>query len=355
MILTIAERPHAPLSPSSFDRISRCTKSFQLARTGCTVGQDALVGTAAHAVLEAALRGQATPARVEVVVVDGTETAVTDEMRGAVQVTLDYVAEHLHGREILVEHQVTLPWGRVFGYLDIATATPPWGVIDFRHGFNAVAASAPQLGLYLLALILERDRSVEGEGSATSVIIQPRAQAEPVRSHVWSYAELRALRDRLIATLDRIRRVDFTYADGLWCRWCSAAGVCPRLAAVARDAVAADLAVPELVAAGELGAEQLDAALAMAPALEHRIRQTHAAAKQYLMSGGKLPNFKLIAKRTGSLAVVGRDDPRPEVDVEQTLAAALRSSTAASFRAGAVKAGSPGGDPFPQMEQVNHG
>jgi Protein of unknown function (DUF2800) len=340
-VITIAvtERPHSAISPSSFDRIAACTKSYWHAQRGCNrvAGDAAIVGTAAHAVLEAVLRGQAALEEIGAVKVDGIEVPVDDEMRTAVRFALNWINQHRTGRELLVEHQIRLPWGQIRGYIDLATADAPYTVVDYKHGFNEVPANSAQLGLYALALVLERERSVEGEGTVTTVVIQPRAKAAPARTHDWSYADLRALRDRLFATLDRIRREDFTYADGPHCRWCPAAAVCPHLAAVARDAVATQFAVPELVAGGEFGARQLNDALKMTAALEHWARSSHALAREYLMQGGKLPDFKLVKKRSGNLTVVSRDDPRSEIDVPQTLKAALRSSVASGDLAVAMK------------------
>jgi hypothetical protein len=245
-----------------------------------------------------------------------------------VQVALAWVRENLADRDLLVEHQVTLPWGRISGWLDLATPGPPWTIADLKTGWAVVREDSAQLGLYALGLLLERRGSIEGQGEVTTVVIQPRAAAAPVREHRWSFADLRDLRDRLIDTLDAIRRNDLTYSDGPWCRWCPAAGACPHLAAVARDFAGAQLTAPELVAAGEFGAAQLDAALEIAPALEHRIRAVHDVAQAYLLAGGKLEHWKLVAKRGGGLTAVPRDDPRPEVHISETLRAALRASLA---------------------------
>ena len=335
-VLKAVERPHTAISPSSFERVASCTMSHRLAvgKLGRPVASDdAALGTAAHTLLEWCLTTGGDPEAVERIAVEGRSYRVDVRMRATVAVALDWVRERLAGRDVLVEYPISLPWGRVGGWLDVATADEPFIVADLKSGWGLVSADSAQLGLYLLGLILERRRSIEGPGAATAVIIQPRAAAAPVREHTWSFEALRALRDRLIETLDRIRKGDLSYAEGRWCRWCPAAGVCPRLAAVARDAVAVDLGVaPELVAAGEFGAAQLEAGLELAPALEHRIRSIHETAKDYLLAGGKLAGWKLAAKRDGGLTAVPRADPRPEVQVAATLRAALRASLAHETR-----------------------
>jgi Protein of unknown function (DUF2800) len=119
---------------------------------------------------------------------------------------------------------------------------------------------------------------------------------DPVREHTWHNSELRALRDRLLATLERLRQKDYTYEVGGHCRWCPAAPFCPALRAVAVDAAAAAIAPPQLVASRDFGQEHLDRMLELAPALEHLVRQARLAAKRYLLSGGRLEHQKLVQK-----------------------------------------------------------
>jgi hypothetical protein len=343
LTLRADERPHStPFSPSGFTRAEACTKSVELTQTVAragrpprTVSREAIFGTVSHEVLAWCLRTGYPSARVGAVVVGDETVPVTDSMRDMVQVALDEVARRLPGRKLLIEARVRLPWG-IWGFVDVATAAPPLVCLDLKTGFHAVAPSSDQIGLYLLALQLELEHTVEGEGTAVGVIVQPKSDP-PVTEHLWSFEQLRALRDRLLALLERLRRQDYTYRAGEWCRWCAVAGECPMLAAVARDAAAADLAAPTLVADGSFGAAALDEALEMAPALEHRTRQVRLLARQYLMGGGKLRTHKLVKTTRGNLDVVSREDPREEVDVVGTLEGFLRSNTAASFKAAAVK------------------
>jgi hypothetical protein len=146
-----------------------------------------------------------------------------------------------------------------------------------------------------LALALEVRHSIEGAGSVQAIVLQLRSP-DPVREHTWHNSELRALRDRLLATLERLRQKDYTYEVGGHCRWCPAAPFCPALRAVAVDAAAAAIAPPQLVASRDFGQEHLDRMLELAPALEHLVRQARLAAKRYLLSGGRLEHQKLVQK-----------------------------------------------------------
>jgi hypothetical protein len=330
--LTVEPRPHAARSPSMLERVMRCTMSDRLSRVGSggarpVARESAIEGTTAHALLESALLGRTTPDEVGAVWVEGERITVDKRMREAVRVALDWIWRELAGRELLIEPRLSLPYGNIYGYGDVCTAGPPWVICDFKYGFNVVPADTVQIGLYLIGLI----GAIEGEGEATAVIIQPRAQAEPVRSHVWTYPALRDLRDQLIEVLDRLRRNDLRYAAGDHCRFCPALASCPHIAAIARDAAAIELAAPDLIREGEFGAQRLDAALSLVPLVDAWARSVSEVGKQYMTDGGKLKNWKLVKKRTGTLTVTGRDDPRPEVNVSETLRAALRSSVARGY------------------------
>jgi hypothetical protein len=217
MIVQAQTRAHSkPFSPSSFARAEACLRSVALTLEG-NVGSHTnsfatLFGTVAHEVLAACISTGCTRAEVEAVVLEGEQTPVTDPMRAMVQMVLDYIAERLPGRALLSEIRVDSPWARLFGYVDICTRDAPLAVLDLKTGIEP--PSWEQLGLYTLWLTLERERSIEGTGKALTTVIQPKAP-QVIQERVWSRADLRALRTRLLALLDRIRRRDWgAYLDG---------------------------------------------------------------------------------------------------------------------------------------------
>ena len=233
---------------------------------------------------------------------------VTPEMLEAVGFCLDWVrsSDLLEGRVFHVEQQLHLGFVEstlgqpMWGFADVLAPRMPVVVVDAKFGHNPVPASSVQLGLYVLAAVLEETRgSLEQEGLAgTSVILQPAATPQ-ASTHEWTFAALQELRDEVIDVCRHVRRKDWTYAHGDWCRWCPALAVCPHIAAVARDAALAKVVpTPELIATGEISPTKLDEWLANADVLEMWIKQLNAVAEDYLRRGGRLDTRKLVRKRT---------------------------------------------------------
>ncbi len=402
----VVERPHAKISPSSFERAEACTQSVRLSASAPPrlAGPDAQAGTAQHALLETCLSEDLDTFELGdniVIQVDGHEVEIDDEMLDSVQLALDWIRANMPP-PLLIEKKVKLGFAEsylgspMFGWIDVATKNgPPWIVADAKFGFNVVNADAIQMALYLLGLALENNPDLVGTGHAgTAVVIQPNARADPVRTHEYSWEALRIIKRRVIMALTRIQRQDWTYRFGDHCRYCPAAGICPHLHAIARDpALTAISPSAELVASGEMTVQMLEQALDMAPILEQHIKKLNVVAEDYLIHGGKLRNRKLVRKRTnrrwiepddvkvaaalqaigieepwtrkvlspnaaekalpkgrraeikdlaeqplGELTIALKDDPKPEIEVGETLRNALKQSVAGGFLVGLPKA-----------------
>lgn len=395
--LVVFDREHARISPSGFERAEQCTASVRLSAYASpeAPGEAAVIGTAAHAVLEKALTEDLDTIELgdlRHVVVDGQEVPVDDGMLDGVQLCLDVVRDMLADREWVVEELLHLSFAEqylgqpMYGYADVSTVDLPAVVVDYKHGYNPVDPSSLQLGLYVLAKVLSCTRGkLDGDGLAgMSVIVQPNVRDGKVKSHDWTYADLRDLRNRVIDTLRRIKRADWTYSYGPWCRWCPAAGICPHLAAVARDFALTQVApTPEVVASGEITTGKLDEMYETVKVLDQFSRRFMETYQDYLIHGGSSRVAKLVRKRTarrwideqavpatlenlgidpyqrklvtpaeaerrlpkgkrdaiasltekpvGELTIADADDPRGRVDVALTLKAALQSSVAAGY------------------------
>jgi hypothetical protein len=336
----VVERPHArPFSPSGADIALHCTKSVEFTLSGTarpTPHRSAAPGSAAHEAFAVCWHRGIEPSAVPAVWIGQERIELAEQEEAAVAFALAWCRDRFAGRRVAIERLLRLPWGGLFGYADLVALDEPLAVLDLKFGWWPIPASSVQLGTYALMLALEARRSIEGEGSVQAIVMQPRSP-DPVRIHDWSHAELRELRDRLIDLYDRIRRRDYSYGAGGWCRWCAAAPVCPALAATARDAALAAVAPPPLVAAGAIDQAKLEAALELAPALEHLARQTRTLAKRYLLAGGRLEQLKLVSKRGGGVTVADRADPRPAVDVAAVLESAGQAMTAARIKSATAK------------------
>ena len=395
--LVSLDRTHSAISPSSYERVDNCSMSLKLSQHAprAAPGIDALIGTAAHSILERCLKQGLDTFELgglDAVQVDGHAIEVDVGMLDGVQLCLDTARRVLHGRRIEVEKTLHLGFAEaylgqpIWGHADVSTPDLPIVIIDFKYGYNPVAADAVQLALYLLMQLLEFDQALEGDGPVgTTIVVQPNAPGEPVRSHDWTWADMRLLRNRVIDLLRRIKRGDFTYQDGPWCRFCPAVGFCPYLASVARDAaMTAIVPTPELVATGEVSADKLADWLDLVERLDHWSKAVQMTALDYVVHGGVLKNRKAVHKKTnrrwrndqeatawlqdegvdpwnvpklitpaqaekklprlkrpevqkhatkpaGELTLAPMDDPREAVDVTLTLKAALEASVAAGY------------------------
>ena len=399
--LIVLDREHAAISPSSYARVRACTASVPLSAAAPPEAASpyADAGSAAHKLLEVCLsEGLDTfeLGGVGNVRVGGKDIPVDHDMLDDVSFCLDWIRSSDLLKNRTLECEVVLPLhfaeqylGRpVYGHADVLARPIPVVVVDAKFGYNPVPASGPQNGLYILgAVLVETKGDLDREGLAgTSVILQPRASREP-DTHEWTFAALRELRDEVIDVCRRVRKKQWTYAHGDWCRFCPALAVCPHLAAVARDsALAKVVPTPEMITSGELSAEVLADWLDLADVLEPRFKQLNAVAEDYLLHGGKMRNRKIVTKRTnrrwiseveaaerldeeginpytdpvlispaeaerrlppskqgivkelaekpvGELTVTRMDDARPAVVVAEALKSALESSVAAGYLA----------------------
>jgi hypothetical protein len=211
--LRVVDRPHAfPFSPSGADMALACTKHVQFVAEGArqlTPHRAAAPGTAQHEAFGVCWHRGIEPTEIPAVWVDGTRVVLTPEDHEAIAFALAWCRPRFAGRKVAIEHLLRLPWGKLFGYADLVTLDEPLTVLDLKFGWWPIQANSVQIALYSMMHVLEVRRSIEGNGSVEAIVIQP-SSPDPVRKHRWTNEELRALRDRLLATLERLRRRDYT-------------------------------------------------------------------------------------------------------------------------------------------------
>lgn len=313
--MTVIDRPHSRVSPSSFARFEACTASYWLGAQAPPRESSsyALRGTALHHVFEYCVRDGLDTYELgdlRSVEVDGAPVAVDDDDLDQLQDALNWVrrAEVLRDRRVEVEQTLTLDFAAqhlgepMYGYADLlARERFPVVVVDLKTGSQPVAADSAQLAIYLLAAVLSvTGGSLEGRDgvAGVTVVLQPRTGGDVADEHEWTWTDLQDVRDRVIDTLRKLKRGVYEYKVTEACRWCPAIGVCPHLAAASRDyALTMSSPSPELVASGELTAERLDELLGMIPVIDAKVKALQRVAEDYLVNGGHLANHKLVRKR----------------------------------------------------------
>lgn len=305
----IPEVGHSVMGPSSFDRVSACPSSaiLSMGLEPVPASTYAAEGTVAHSVFAACLRDGYTPEDFlgTSYEVGAHEIAVDQEMVHGVRYALDTVAEYaLPGEPIEVEVRLQLGEGSlVWGYSDYLLAKRrPVFVADLKYGIGIeVPPDTRQVGLYgLMAAIREYGEiwvlggGPDSEVIVESLIIQPRALGLRLKPHDWTRGDLRELYQVAQNLSNDVQMRRHRYQAGSHCRFCAATPVCPKLAAIAQDAVMAEIANdPEYM----IRAEELDARLSMLPALKLYIARIEQLGQEYLESGGSLTSVKVVEMR----------------------------------------------------------
>jgi len=228
---------HCNYAPSSAHRWLACPGCVKLAAS-LPAGESseyAREGTAAHALGEDILDNTG--------FIKDTYSGVkvTDEMRKAVNVYVDYVRgvvnENVDGRhlDLEVRGEIYFDEVRVYGTAD-ACVVEDWGtleVIDYKHGQGKVVEveDNPQLMLYaLMAYQRYTDREIS---DVKITVVQPRAphKAGPVRSCTYTLEDLTDWYDTFKNAVRMCETQSDLYIPGRHCHWCRGADqhACPAL------------------------------------------------------------------------------------------------------------------------------
>lgn len=302
------ERAHADAGPSSSHAWLHCpafvTKTRGRHRKSTPYTRE---GSAAHYVAESIIKGVDVPA---VVAIEDDVVAVTTEM-------LDHVGTYVSLAEtlrydatlFLVEERVSLNWffapmpmpEPVFGTADLIVyneKTRTLTVVDLKYGAgHAVdAAGNPQLRIYALgALALVLGQEVR---TVRTVIVQPRAAGEPIKSETISIGELLEwANNELRPAIHRIGAGDTTETTGEWCRWCVRAGECASLHARAMSAARMTFGAVTPPTPSSLSNEELGEILREAEIIATWVSKVRAEVSGRIDNGQAVPGWKLVAKR----------------------------------------------------------
>lgn len=338
---------HAKRSPSSAKRWMNCPGSIreidklpkeERERTSDYADE----GSAAHALAEECLRGDAQPEHFEgwYLVADPIKDwriapAVEMERRTdkprAFQIDKDMI-EHVgtyvdfvraewarmgEGTDLLIEERVRPvpdldePWGTA----DVILYKPfsEIVVIDFKYGKGVVVEvdENEQAKCYALGA-LQRVGGALDVDSAKLVIVQPRAPHENGAIRTWPRTEeeqrqlpreLGEWTDTLRAAVKLTEDPNAPLHSGEWCRFCPALALCPEVRRRAREEATlqfADVPVPVTEATSlpvPTDPEQLAQALNVVELLDAWARACEGMAQRFLEAGREIPGYKLVRKR----------------------------------------------------------
>lgn len=321
---------HSVLSPSGADRWSTCVGSLAACKGSPPSPNTAasLLGSAKHAISEMLLRkGDAYMAdtlvgQIWYLSADGKDLEV-NKSPGCYEFTIDDTfADHVNvyvnyvrSRPGTKKYEVRLSTAHIFGvegqggtadceHLDFVAREIE--IIDAKFGYVPVSAEHKQLRIYGGASLTLHD--LEGDwDTVRTTIVQPQDFAEPIKTHVYTRAEIEAfcaeIRPKaqtahvlfLSPPPDLLRHL--TPSDEA-CAWCPIAGSC-----AARSKSIVDL-FEDVTAVTPDTVLLTDARLALLYAQSADIVEwaqgIAAEAEARALRGIKLPDYKLIYGRKGN-------------------------------------------------------
>jgi hypothetical protein len=304
---------HSKIGASGMYRWSKCPGSVRLS-DGIVdeSSQYAIEGTAAHQLAETCLTGglQAMSFHGQSVYVgEGDKTVaipVTTEMADAVQVYLDAVrfdaGDPSPEVQLMVEQQFDLGelHSGLFGTSDAVILYRHGSLLrvyDYKHGKGlAVEVEGnPQLMYYALGCLMTVAKDVPVK-RVEIIVVQPRCEHPdgPVRRWAIDAVDLIDFAADLVDYAKATEAPDAPLVPGVWCKFCKAAAICPKLKADTMD-MFENAKVPQ-------PGEKYDAAviadvLRKLPAIEAWIEAVREFAYQEANRGSVVPGFKLVEKQ----------------------------------------------------------
>ena len=316
----MSEAAHVRAGGSKAHRILACPASLRLedeAGPDKSSG-DAMLGTAAHALLERSLRlGTLAEAWVGTPIdVEGKAFVVDGDMAEAVQVAVDWVDNVMatcHDAVLMLEQRVTWaalnPAEEMRGSADIIILLPSLGrliVADYKHGQGKVVEvkGNAQGRYYAVGALLDPAVSELPIDEVQVTIIQPRAYHPdgPVRSETASHAELFAWSVQMLEAVRIAGQPDAPINPGSHCTFCRAEATCParaeRSLALAQDEFSVEiLRTP----AKAMEPQQVIEALAKLEPVLDAAEAWRKSAQAFLharaLAGEAVPGYKLVPAR----------------------------------------------------------
>lgn len=331
---------HSKWSASGFKKIMLCpgSKVLEVGRPDNT-SIYAAEGTAAHELLEMCLTNDVPALGYvgRIIVADGFEIEVTDEMAEYVQGVVDRVKDYQGpDGELFVEQKLYYA-----EYIDVPREEG-WGtgdvvilrgdeiiVIDLKYGKGqwVDVKENPQLSLYGLGA-LDKFNGIAGDFTRVRLVIdQPRISEKPSEWDTTVEAIEAWGRSTARSVVNTVKSAEMLHAKELntWgetflrpgedqCKFCKAKAVCPQLRAdVAATVFEAEAATPEefealngntpeTVPQQSASSEWIAACLNKVDLIEDWCKAVRAEADHRLLNGNPVPGYKVVAGKKGHRA-----------------------------------------------------
>jgi hypothetical protein len=163
-------------------------------------------------------------------------------------------------------------------------------VLDWKFGDGVVvdAVENPQLMFYAAAAMRTKEAAwaFEGADEIECIIVQPPM----IKRWVTTKERIAAFELELVSAVKQAQMPNAKLASGDHCRWCNAKSICPVMNGAVDRALKTTLDNIDTVSLGEL--------LQSADLLEQWLKDIRGLAHQVLEKGGKVPGYKLVAKRS---------------------------------------------------------
>jgi hypothetical protein len=371
MTTQIAEKEHAVLGPSGWDRWSTCPGSVVLEEgLPNPTSSYAAWGTVAHELASWSLLGEldAEAAIDHIFEVEGHTITVDMEMADTVNTYMAVVRSLIDveaGDVLMVEQEV--PIGHLTGESGASGTSDVIGitqggkrliVVDFKGGAGVPvyaytdtpafgSADMPvveerringQMGMYALGALEKFGVIYEDIEEVELVISQPRVSEEP-SSIVLSVDELREFGEEVRMAAGRVALArngakrgwleDHLHPSEKACKFCRAKSTCPALRAEVEGSLALvsgaepaefdDLTLPKKAASIAVGAdtdvERLASFMRAAPLIEEAIKAVRAEVERRLLAGLAVPGYYLGEGKKGNRK--WKDEAKAEAELRK--------------------------------------
>ncbi len=179
----------------------------------------------------------------------------------------------------------------VFGSTDLIGRVGSRAVVlDWKFGDGVVvdAVENPQLMFYAAAAMRTEAAkwAFDGAEEIELIIVQPPM----TRRWVTTKERIAAFELELVSAVKQAQMPNAKLSSGDHCRWCNAKSICPVMNGAVDRALKTTLDNIDTVTMGQL--------LQSADLLEQWLKDIRGLAHQVLEKGGKVPGYKLVAKRS---------------------------------------------------------